>query len=87
MQELGCRYQRLEWLQKSSIIRINSAAVWLFSRLGLAPRGMEDVHTMLVKVATSLVAGGRTGVFSPMHLLVFRKSVSSADKAVDHVSA
>lgn len=26
-----------------------------------------------VKVATSLVDGGRTGVFSPMHLLLFQK--------------
>lgn len=28
---------------------------------------------MLVEVARSLVAGGQTGVFSPMHMLVFRK--------------
>lgn len=31
------------------------------------------VHNMLVEVARSLVAGGKTGVFSPMHMLVFRK--------------
>jgi 24-methylenesterol C-methyltransferase len=28
---------------------------------------------MLINVATSLVAGGSTGVFTPMHMLVFRK--------------
>lgn len=28
---------------------------------------------MLVRVANSLVDGGETGVFSPMHLLLFRK--------------
>ena len=32
-----------------------------------------QVHDMLVRVANSLVAGGETGVFSPMHLLMFRK--------------
>lgn len=52
---------------------------------------------MLVKVANSLVDGGETGVFSPMHLLVFRKpeakpqgegsngrpAAAAADKASD----
>jgi 24-methylenesterol C-methyltransferase len=42
-------------------------AVWL------APKGLKQVHNMLVNVATSLVAGGQTGVFSPMHMLVFQK--------------
>ena len=35
---------------------------------------MKDVHTMLINVADSLVAGGNTGVFTPMHMLVFRKA-------------
>ena len=35
----------------------------------------EDTHIQnsQTQVATSLVAGGETGVFSPMHLLVFEK--------------
>jgi len=41
--------------------------------VGLAPKGLKDVHNMLVVVADSLIAGGQTGVFSPMHLLLFRK--------------
>ena len=65
-----CRYGRLDILIRSGMIRFNSALVWLVSRLHLAPKGLEEVHTMLVKVATSLTDGGRTGVFSPMHLLV-----------------
>lgn len=28
---------------------------------------------MLVSVAVSLIAGGTTGIFTPMHMLVFRK--------------
>lgn len=34
-----------------------------------------QVHKMLIDVADSLVEGGETGVFSPMHLLVFRKPI------------
>ena len=40
----------------------------------LAPKGLKQVHNMLRNVARSLVAGGKTGVFSPMHMLVFQKS-------------
>jgi 24-methylenesterol C-methyltransferase len=36
-------------------------------------QGLKHVHDMLTNVAVSLVEGGETGVFSPMHLLVFRK--------------
>lgn len=40
---------------------------------GWHPQGLKDVHEMLVNVAQSLIRGGETGVFSPMHLLVFKK--------------
>jgi hypothetical protein len=36
-------------------------------------QGLKQVHDMLSTVAFSLVDGGETGVFTPMHLLVFRK--------------
>jgi 24-methylenesterol C-methyltransferase len=39
-------------------------------------RRVQDVHDMLVHVAQSLVQGGETGIFSPMHLLVFRKPLT-----------
>lgn len=53
--------------------RFNHYLVSTLDFFGLAPKGLKDVHNMLVNVAFSLVAGGETGVFSPMHLLVFRK--------------
>lgn len=40
-----------------------------------------QVHQMLMDVANSLVAGGQTGIFTPMHLLVFRKPMSDGDPA------
>lgn len=47
---------------------INHAVVCFFSALGMAPRGMREVHAMLVCVARSLVAGGKTDTFTPMQV-------------------
>jgi 24-methylenesterol C-methyltransferase len=52
---------------------VNRALVGAVSTIGLTPAGMYDVHEMLVAVSLSLVQGGESGVFSPMHLLLFRK--------------
>lgn len=32
-----------------------------------------------INVATSLVAGGETGIFTPMHLLVFQKPEANGE--------
>lgn len=66
-----CRYDRLgkfTWVHN-----INHAIVSFFDFLRLTPSGMKAVHYMLVLVAKSLVAGGETGIFTPMHMLVFKK--------------
>ena len=67
------RYGRLKWLRDSGLIGVNRALVNLVSFLHIAPHGLRDVHEMLVKVSLSLVQGGESGVFSPMHLLIFKK--------------
>ena len=51
----------------------NHVIVSILSFLGLAPAGTTEVHEMLYKTAISLVEGGETGVFTPMHLLFCRK--------------
>jgi 24-methylenesterol C-methyltransferase len=51
----------------------NHVIVSILSFLGLAPAGTTEVHEMLYKTAISLVEGGETGVFTPMHLLLCRK--------------
>jgi len=62
------RLEELAWQNELSHVIITSLdTVWL------APKGLKQVHNMLRNVAHSLVAGGQTGVFSPMHMLVFRK--------------
>jgi len=62
------RLQELAWQNEVSHVVVSTLdALWL------APKGLKDVHNMLRNVARSLVAGGSTGVFSPMHMLVFKK--------------
>eukprot|EP00884_Botryococcus_braunii_P008921 jgi/Botrbrau1/1802/Bobra.146_1s0001.1 len=70
---LRARYERLSFLRKGYIIRFNKFLVDTSTALGLAPKGMKEVHDMLVNVASSLIAGGESGIFSPMHLLLFQK--------------
>lgn len=53
--------------------RMSGMVVNALDAMWLAPKGLRNVHNMLSNVATSLVAGGDTGVFTPMHMLVFRK--------------
>ena len=52
---------------------VNCTIVNTLHFLGLMPHGMKPVHDMLVYVAKSLVKGGETGIFTPMHMLHFRK--------------
>lgn len=42
-------------------------------KLRLAPQGSTRVHTMLCTGADGLVLGGKTGIFTPMYLVVARK--------------
>lgn len=68
-----CRpwYTRLsdqQWRFPYHVFLVNSVDF-----LGIAPKGLKKVHDMLVSVAYSLIAGGKTGVFTPMHCLVFQK--------------
>jgi 24-methylenesterol C-methyltransferase len=55
------------------VLQVSHVMVSALDAVWLAPKGLKQVHNMLVNVATSLVAGGQTGTFSPMHMLVFQK--------------
>ncbi|GFR46821.1 hypothetical protein Agub_g8457 [Astrephomene gubernaculifera] len=58
----------------------NHMLVSAVDAVGLAPKGLKEVHHMLVEVAKSLIQGGETGVFTPMHLLLFRKPAPGEKK-------
>ena len=74
------RYGRLKWLRDSHLISVNRVLVNIVSALHIAPNGMYYVHEMLVKVSLSLVQGGESSVFSPMHLLLFKKPEGEVEK-------
>ena len=77
----GHWYDRLKRLRDSGAITVNRALVNSVAALRLAPPGLKPVHDMLCAVATSLVAGGEAGIFSPAHMLVFRKPAAGAAAA------
>ncbi|PNH06504.1 24-methylenesterol C-methyltransferase 2 [Tetrabaena socialis] len=74
----GTWYERLRMGKYTHAM--NQAMVSTVDAIGLAPKGLKDVHHMLVEVAKSLIQGGETGVFTPMHLLLFRKPVAGEKK-------
>ncbi|KAL5713927.1 24-methylenesterol C-methyltransferase [Ranunculus cassubicifolius] len=51
----------------------NHMVVTVLSFLGIAPKGVVDVHEMLFVTADFLSRGGESGIFSPMHLIVCKK--------------
>lgn len=77
----GFWYSRLKTLRDSGVMTLNRALVNTVAALRLAPAGLKPVHDMLCSVATSLVAGGETGIFTPSHMLVFRKPDEAAAAA------
>jgi sterol 24-C-methyltransferase len=46
---------------------------WALERVGLAPKGTSEVSGFLEKGQDGLCEGGRTGIFTPMYLVVARK--------------
>lgn len=45
--------------------------------IGLAAEGSVHAHSMLLHAVDGLVAGGKTGTFTPMHMVVFRKPAAA----------
>ncbi|XP_043692844.1 24-methylenesterol C-methyltransferase 2-like [Telopea speciosissima] len=69
------------WWQRLKMGRIaywrNHILVILLSWIGIAPMGVVDVHEMLFVTADYLARGGKTGIFTPMHMILCRKPESS----------
>ena len=65
------------WFERLTQFRhlhyIDDFIVKVLGTLRIIPKTLIDVHTMLVRVATSLVQGGESGVFTPMYMLCFEK--------------
>lgn len=53
---------------------VNRFLVNVFSALRILPKGVKQVHDMLLDAAASgLVAGGELGIFTPMQLIILKK--------------
>ncbi|OVA15971.1 Methyltransferase type 11 [Macleaya cordata] len=56
----------------------NHLLVTVLTWLGIAPKGVVDVHEMLFVTADFLTRGGESGIFSPMHMILCRKPAESS---------
>jgi 24-methylenesterol C-methyltransferase len=54
--------------------KFNHALVTVAETLRVAPKGMIEVHKMLADTGIAMIEGGETGIFTPMHMVVFQKS-------------
>ncbi|KAL2537833.1 24-methylenesterol C-methyltransferase 2 [Forsythia ovata] len=61
----------------------NHILVTVLSWLGIAPKGVVDVHEMLFATADYLTRGGETGIFTPMHMILCRKPESKFASSSD----
>ncbi|KAL3613927.1 24-methylenesterol C-methyltransferase 2 [Castilleja foliolosa] len=57
----------------------NHVMITVLAWLGIAPKGVVDVHEMLFVTADHLTRGGETGIFTPMHMILCRKPGSKSD--------
>lgn len=55
----------------------NHILVTVLAWLGIAPKGVVDVHEMLYHTANYLTKGGETGIFTPMHMILCKKPEST----------
>lgn len=73
------------WYEKLDMSYVSTTITHYFTlvmeTLGLAPAGSTFSHTMLLHAVGGLVDGGKTGTFTPMHLVLFRKPVPAAKAA------
>lgn len=53
--------------------KLNHALVTIAETLRLAPRGMVEVHEMLMDTGIAMIEGGESGIFTPMYMVVFQK--------------
>ncbi|KZP33763.1 hypothetical protein FIBSPDRAFT_915884 [Athelia psychrophila] len=60
---------RMSWSGKL----VTHNAIWVMEKLGFVPKGTSDVGEALKVAGDSLVAGGRSKLFTPMYFVVSRK--------------
>ena len=64
-------YNRMDmsWLQ----YQVTDIMCGVMELLHLAPKGTRSIHGVLLRAADGLLRGGKANIFTPMHLVVFKK--------------
>lgn len=57
--------------------RITHTSVNMLEKLKVAPKGSGEVSSMLMSAAEDLIAGGETGIFTPMYFMLVRKPLDA----------
>lgn len=74
-----------KWYEKLDMSYVSTTITHYFTllmeTLGFAPKGSTFSHTMLLHAVGGLVEGGKTGTFTPMHLVIFRKPLATSAPA------
>jgi sterol 24-C-methyltransferase len=72
-QPLSARVSLRGFLHTRAGSLLTHQLVRLLEAVRLAPRGTLDVHDLLRLSQRALVAGGETGIFTPMYFFLARK--------------
>lgn len=67
------KFTPMDFLKTPVGRQVTSGMMWLFERIGLAPKGAHHVTTILNRGADALAKGGQLGIFTPMYFTVVRK--------------
>jgi len=75
----------LPWYHKLDMSYVSTTITHYFTLMmetfGLAAPGAVHAHTMLLHAVGGLVNGGKTGTFTPMHMVIFRKPAAAPEPA------
>eukprot|EP01117_Protostelium_nocturnum_P011323 TRINITY_DN4107_c0_g2_i3.p1 TRINITY_DN4107_c0_g2~~TRINITY_DN4107_c0_g2_i3.p1 ORF type:complete len:355 (+),score=121.79 TRINITY_DN4107_c0_g2_i3:69-1133(+) len=75
---LDARYTDLKNFPHTTIgMWVSHQLIRTMETLRLAPKGTTSVHDLLVTTAKDLVAGGKTGTFTPMYFFLARKPLNN----------
>ena len=67
------KFTPVDFLKTPAGHRATAGLLWLFERIGLAPRGAHHVATILNRAANALTRGGQLSIFTPMYFTLARK--------------
>ncbi len=67
------KFTPIDFLKTPVGRQVTSRLMWLFERIGLAPKGAHHITTILNRGADALTRGGQLDIFTPMYFTVARK--------------